>query len=819
MVADFKVIIDSSTKRVIRGGFGILTAGSGEQLLNVNPTDFISKYEITDHKVASDGTITLNPRAELTATLPVSGDWISKQDRIIGISNGIPDIDDMDVEWWDNSASSLIDKTSSARLNDSATTGTILDQTADYLYIGAHSQYSKLIVDVETGSTGGTLIASYWNGAWTSLTITDGTSNLSADGNITFTKPFDWEKGGTPAGGSLDSNLYYIRLNFTSITTGPDIDQIVPDLGNFQENGIVIENIHEHSENLKIILVNTSVAGQDGDLTLDIDATRDGLSDEYEWRTQAQTIDFTPASPSEGEVFHIYINGTDYNYTAPASPTVADITAGLTNAINPHQEVTATDVGPGTLVRVTSDWSGDPFNTIDAQYFDADLGDSGTLVDLTDAILRDDGFTTDDVWWGDRLRFDSGDWLYVGQERKFTDIDVKVLTAAANGGVLQMEYWTGEDWSTGTITSDGTYAGGSSFNIDGRITFTLPSDWGYFAHSNIPGLDRSTLYYIRLKTTNPTSAPAAALDQLYIVNEEVTSQSTGSITSDFTTININRIDLKLKFETQSSVGTYDITFDSTDDIFHHICFTSVLVDTTVLGAIEKGAFEVKTFSKSKWLREEPSNSPANGTDTSFNLVKSAIREDFKVFSSQQSIFSTTVSGIAIANEYFLGTASDGIILPSKVKFNKIYLTARTGPVGSACDIIIKNITDATSQTYSIADGTTFLASSTAAPLFDAGEKLAIQFGANIGTTTAASDITVVMTGMLDTTIGLMYIDPNKYTINYDSTDKDKITGITFTIAPLKDSVIIFEFQEYDTSFAKEAITSNVTLTRRFRAFC
>lgn len=814
-MADFLVLVNSTTRRVISGGRAGLVAGSGEEIISVNPSGFTAEYNLTDHTVVTDGTIALKPKVEPEAVLPASGSWVSKQDNIIGLSGDIPDIDGMDIKWWDDSTTTLIDKTSAGRLNDSVTTGTILDETADFLYIGAHSKYSKLIVKAN-GWTGGTLVASYWNGAWTSLSITDNTSGLAIDGDITFTSPLDWVIGATPAG--LDSSLFYIRLAFSAITTGPDLDQIVPDLGNFQENGISIDNIHEKAQSLKIILANKTV--NEG-LTRDISATRDSSGNDYVWATQAQIVDYTVAGTIvEGEVFHIVINGVDFNFTAPATPTVTDITAGLVAAINPHSEVTATDLDP--IVRITADDAGDPLNSMDVQYFDADVGISGTLTDITDEVMLDDSLATSDTIG--QLFFSAGDYMYIGQESKFTDIDVIVASAAENAGDLIAQYWDGTDWTGVSGLVDGTWGGGGTnqaFHQNGRISFDLPSDWGTGAHLNIPGLDRSILYYVRLSTTGAAHAPAANFNLIDIVNESVTNYSSGTISADRTTKNINKISLKLRFETVSSRGLYDITLEITDD-FHYICTPHVLVDETEVALLNSGAFEVKDFTKSRWTRIEPAESPGNDAKVLFTADPTAVQEGFKVLLSprEESVFSPTAPGTAVANEYFVGKSDDGVVQPAKITYTKAYLTARTAPAGSTCDIVIDNIDDTDPQTVSIADGSTFKAD-TIALAFTATQKLAIKFGTNIGSGTAAEDVSVVLTGEVErsTNEGLVSVDPDKYIINFSSTNPDEIESVTFATAPKTDTRIFFEYAIYNKSEAKPATMSGAALTRRTLGHC
>ncbi len=67
-------------------------------------------------------------------------------------------------------------------------------------------------------------------------------------------------------------------------------------------------------------------------------------------------VDLTPTA-QDSTLYRVTINGTDNDFTSDASATVAEITAGLTAAINANTSLhglTVTDEGPGTLVRLLS---------------------------------------------------------------------------------------------------------------------------------------------------------------------------------------------------------------------------------------------------------------------------------------------------------------------------------------------------------------------------------------------------------------------------------------------------------------------------------
>lgn len=86
------------------------------------------------------------------------------------------------------------------------------------IYIGTAEPISGLNITVgNTNSGGGTMGLFYWNGtAWTDTSVTDGTTNLSASGNATFTVPTAWVPGQLSnilniQKPSLGQKLYWLR--------------------------------------------------------------------------------------------------------------------------------------------------------------------------------------------------------------------------------------------------------------------------------------------------------------------------------------------------------------------------------------------------------------------------------------------------------------------------------------------------------------------------------------------------------------------------------------------------------------------------------
>ncbi len=109
----------------------------------------------------------------------------------------------------------------------------------DIFYVGLDHKFATTNVDIATAGVGVTLVTEYWDGsAWTTLTVTDNTTNLTTDGTITFTAPTDWQ---TTAVNS--QTKYWVRFcsvsvggctggTGTNITTAPTANFFTPTTGN-----------------------------------------------------------------------------------------------------------------------------------------------------------------------------------------------------------------------------------------------------------------------------------------------------------------------------------------------------------------------------------------------------------------------------------------------------------------------------------------------------------------------------------------------------------------------------------------------------------
>jgi hypothetical protein len=135
--------------------------------------------------------------------------------------------------------------------------------------------------------------------------------------------------------------------------------------------------------------------------------------------------------------------------------------------------------------------------------------DAGSYADLA-TISGEGAYTANFQAYPDAPAQD--DNVLFGAAAVFDQITIDVGTAAVYdaAGVIEWEYWDGDSWEALTIIEDGTgstsESGAYSFEQDGRVSFTQPSDW---AASTI---DSQLAFWIRAaiatgKAANMTTVP------------------------------------------------------------------------------------------------------------------------------------------------------------------------------------------------------------------------------------------------------------------------------------------------------------------------
>jgi len=100
---------------------------------------------------------------------------------------------------------------------------TLLGASTDYGYFGHREKCNQLKFSLATVGTYGALLWEYsqGNGVWGTLTVTDGTSGLHANGAVTFTPPSDWKQDKVNG-----ATKFWVRVSAASVTTPATIYQI-----------------------------------------------------------------------------------------------------------------------------------------------------------------------------------------------------------------------------------------------------------------------------------------------------------------------------------------------------------------------------------------------------------------------------------------------------------------------------------------------------------------------------------------------------------------------------------------------------------------
>ena len=133
----------------------------------------------------------------------------------MGTANAASTQFDSVFTYDDTSGAGYTDVTTDISTEGSAEV-TILQGTADYLYVGDASTFNGIALEFLTVGSGYALVAEYWNGAaWEALDAgndyEDNTNDLVSNGAITFTAPGDWAT--TAVDGTTK---YWIRLSTTT---------------------------------------------------------------------------------------------------------------------------------------------------------------------------------------------------------------------------------------------------------------------------------------------------------------------------------------------------------------------------------------------------------------------------------------------------------------------------------------------------------------------------------------------------------------------------------------------------------------------------
>ena len=126
------------------------------------------------------------------------------------------------VESYDSNAVTFTDNSAQSRLRSGGSAYKLFPhpQGGDYTAFRMQIVFSQLIVNLGTNGVANTEVLAweYWNGAWVALTVTDGTTGLTASGTVSWTPPSDWV---TTTVNSVTGYFVRVRLVSGAFTTAP----------------------------------------------------------------------------------------------------------------------------------------------------------------------------------------------------------------------------------------------------------------------------------------------------------------------------------------------------------------------------------------------------------------------------------------------------------------------------------------------------------------------------------------------------------------------------------------------------------------------
>lgn len=165
--------------------------GAGYQYVYLHQGTNLAKYETT----TGGSSITLVYSYVIGGTAGPGCLFEGKRYLPLGASNEFVEITTVNptlLKQFYYNGSTYTDNTTEAK-SQGGTPFTLLSGASDYAYFGCFvGKFDALYFDIQTASVGATVSWEYWNGAWTALSVTDGTTNFTTDGIVKWTKPGDW---------------------------------------------------------------------------------------------------------------------------------------------------------------------------------------------------------------------------------------------------------------------------------------------------------------------------------------------------------------------------------------------------------------------------------------------------------------------------------------------------------------------------------------------------------------------------------------------------------------------------------------------------
>ncbi|MFA4906464.1 MAG: hypothetical protein WC645_08185, partial [Candidatus Margulisiibacteriota bacterium] len=423
-----------------------------------------------------------------------------------------------DLVTYNIVATGWTDITTEAAKSKGTVSGDILNLVGDYLYIGKSDQFSSIYIDINTArsATANSLIEySTGEGTWATLTATDGTTNLTVDGTITFTAPGDWAQTTINGAGPY----YGVRIGTESgtFTNEPTVYLVVPGTG--VDSVQIYANQGDTQPSFRINAQGDIRLGEIGTTittggALTIAGALSGVSTAALSGSLTHTLSTTGYLFSGGPI----LSGPAATAAIPyqQSPIIRFSGQAWNGAAT---KINAMDIGvnpiidSGTLGRMI--FKNTTIDSIADNSELANITSEGDLNVLGRAQSSDEMFdyvqsyvasvytnqtlavsTFGDAATGDVLDTTS-DYLYVGKKNRFSEIYFDFGTIMSAGTSRTWEYWNGSSWAALTIASDGT----ANWSTDGLAEFTAPSDWAATAVNSVPGL-----YWVRIGTVSGTFA-------------------------------------------------------------------------------------------------------------------------------------------------------------------------------------------------------------------------------------------------------------------------------------------------------------------------
>lgn len=125
--------------------------------------------------------------------------------------------------------SDILSATKSTTEDDVNLAAIFATPASDALYLGSKQPFRGVFVrESDTpGTAASVLTVAYWNGGWTSLTISDGTikaagKTLSGGGSVTWVLPVDWQRRSV----NSSDRLYWVKLTVSATPTAAKAGQV-----------------------------------------------------------------------------------------------------------------------------------------------------------------------------------------------------------------------------------------------------------------------------------------------------------------------------------------------------------------------------------------------------------------------------------------------------------------------------------------------------------------------------------------------------------------------------------------------------------------